>query len=210
LRSLKPITILAMLTVVAVGCGGHRATRIAVGPAVTPDTTVRCLVPEGCAPTTTTTAHVVRPPKTCAELGGCVPKTTTTTTPPVTVPPAPTTTTFTIGTAVAIGGDYRSWPDWPVWRCIGQHEQGAARGGPYDSNGDGIAWHGSPAGGRPGSGYPGGLGILRAAWDDARGAAGVTVTNGAYASPGDQILVARVIRERHGLHAWATASICGG
>lgn len=109
---------------------------------------------------------------------------------------------------MSTAGDYHSWADWPLWRCIGQHEQGAARGGPYDSNGDGIAWHGSDAGGGPGSGYPGGLGIMSAAWDDARGAAGVTVTNGAYASPGDQIRVARVIEQRFGLHAWATWRLC--
>lgn len=117
-----------------------------------------------------------------------------------------TTTTIQIGTAITATaglpttGDYHAWPDWPLWRAVGLCEQ---RGdGAYDSDGDGIAWHGSPAGGLPGSGYPGGLGLGRAFWSQFAPQAGVVVldehgrargsdTAGAYASPGEQIRVAR-------------------
>lgn len=85
--------------------------------------------------------------------------------------------------------DYHNWPDWGLWRAVGLCEQRGS--GRYDSNGDGIAWHGSPAGGFPGSVYPGGLGLSRDFWRMFASRAGVTVTNGAQASPGDQIRVAR-------------------
>ncbi len=96
-----------------------------------------------------------------------------------------------IGTAITatygdlpITGDYHLWPDWKLWHAVGLCEQ---RGdGP-----DGIAWHGSPAGGLPGSGYPGGLGLSRDFWRQFAPMAGVTTTNGAEASPGEQIRVAR-------------------
>lgn len=87
-------------------------------------------------------------------------------------------------------GDYHSWPDWPLWHAVGLCEQQGS--GSYDSNGDGIAWHGSPAGGLPSSGYPGGLGLSRDFWAEFAPAAGVAQTNGAYATPGEQIRVARV------------------
>lgn len=81
-------------------------------------------------------------------------------------------------------GDYHDWPDWHLWRAVGLCEQ---RGdGP-----DGIAWHGSPAGGTASSGYPGGLGMSRDFWAQFAPLAGVTVTNGADATPGEQIRVAR-------------------
>lgn len=86
--------------------------------------------------------------------------------------------------SLPISGDYHDWPDWRLWHAVGLCEQ---RGdGP-----DGIAWHGSPAGGLPGSGYPGGLGLSRDFWNEFAPLAGVTVTNGAEASPGEQIRVAR-------------------
>ena len=151
---------------------------------------------------TTSTTSTTRPSTTTTST--TMSTTTSTTVVPITAPPP----TAAPAPPTSSAGDYHAFADWPLWHCIGQHEQGAAAGGPYDSNGDAIAWHGSPAGGLPGSGYPGGLGIMREAWDDARDAAGVTTTNGAEASPAEQIAVARVILERHGLDAWATASIC--
>lgn len=102
--------------------------------------------------------------------------------------PAPAST---FRSALPITGDYHTWPDWPLWRAVGLCEQGAEAGGPWDTHGDGIAWGGSPAGGLPGSGYPGGLGLGRPFWDQFAAAAGVTITNGAYASPDLQIRVAR-------------------
>lgn len=86
-------------------------------------------------------------------------------------------------------GDYRSWSDWPRWRAVGLCEQRGT--GRYDTNGDGIAWHGSPAGGLPGSAYPGGLGLSVDFWRQFAPQAGVSVPNGAEASPAEQILVAR-------------------
>lgn len=87
-------------------------------------------------------------------------------------------------TALPITGDYHTWPDWPLWHAVGLCEQ---RG---DTE-DGIAWHGSPAGGLPGSGYPGGLGMSRDFWREFAPIAGVATTNGALASPGEQIRVGR-------------------
>lgn len=104
----------------------------------------------------------------------------------------------------AVLNNYRAWPDWPIWHALGRCEQGAQSGGPYDSNGDGIAWHGQPIGGLPGSGYPGGLGMSRAAWNAYRDEAHVSVSNGAYASPADQIRVGREeVRQIGGYHGWA-------
>jgi hypothetical protein len=119
-----------------------------------------------------------------------------------------TTTSTTISPAVvaywhAVADDYHRWSDWPRWRAVGLCEQGAARGGPYDSNGDGIAWHGSPAGGTAGSGYPGGLGLSVDFWRQFSKAAGVHVSNGAYASPADQIRVARA-GAVHGMGGWSS------
>lgn len=139
--------------------------------------------------------------------------TSTSTTSTSTTVKVTTTTTIEIDTATrtttpvtAIADDYHSWPDWPVWHCIGINEQGG-----YAPEGDGVAWHGQRIGGSASSGYPGGLGIMRAAWDGAREEAGVTTTNGAIASPGEQIRVARVILRRHGWRAWAAATLrkCG-
>lgn len=92
--------------------------------------------------------------------------------------------TAAASTPITSAGDYHSWPDWPLWHAVGLCEQ---RG----DTPDGIAWYGSPAGGLPGSGYPGGLGLSRDFWNQFAPLAGVTVTNGAYASPGEQIRVAR-------------------
>lgn len=87
-------------------------------------------------------------------------------------------------TQLPIDGDYHDWPDWHLWHAVGLCEQ---RGdGP-----DGIAWHGSPAGGLPDSGYPGGLGMSRDFWRIFAPQAGVATTNGALASPAEQIRVAR-------------------
>lgn len=121
---------------------------------------------------------------------------------PVALPVAAPIDYVKLGLLLAAASDYHNWIDWPAWQCIGTHEQrGPGR--------DGIAWGGSGAGGSPGSGYPGGLGIMRAAWDENRVAAGVSTTNGAYATPADQIKVGRVIQRRFGWRAWATAGICG-
>lgn len=109
-----------------------------------------------------------------AGSSGSTPKTQTT------VSPVPAT----LDSALPITGDYHTWPDWRLWHAVGLCEQ---RGdGP-----DGIAWHGSSAGGLPSSGYPGGLGLSRDFWNEFAPIAGVTVTNGAEASPGEQIRVAR-------------------
>lgn len=108
----------------------------------------------------------------------------------------------------AVADNYRAWWDWPAWRALGICEQGTQLGGAYDSNGDGIAWHGQPAGGSPGSGYPGGLGMSRAAWDAYRGAARIAVANGAYASPADQIRVGREeVRTIGGFRGWAAGTL---
>lgn len=109
---------------------------------------------------------------------------------------APPTTSLPVQ-VVPQGQDYHRDGDWPIWRAIGRCEQP----GPGV---DGIAWtHG------PGSTYPGGLGIFSGAWSDYHGEAGVPVSNGAYASPEQQMMVARVIRAHHGLSAWGCAKMVG-
>lgn len=92
--------------------------------------------------------------------------------------------------AAVAANDYHNWPDWPLWRAVGTCEQRDVPGAANAA--DGIAWGGSPIGGSPGSDYPGGLGMSRDFWRVYAPPAGVTVTNGAYASPADQIRVARV------------------
>lgn len=91
--------------------------------------------------------------------------------------------------ALPTTGDYHAWPDWPRWHAVGLCEQRGT--GQYDTHGDGIAWGGSPAGGFPDSGYPGGLGMSVDFWREFAPAAGVSASNGAYASPSEQIRVAR-------------------
>jgi hypothetical protein len=98
--------------------------------------------------------------------------------------------------AVRCNQNYHLCADWPMWHALGQCEQGGAA-----PEGDGIAWHGQPIGGSPGSDYPGGLGIMAQAWTENRDAS--MPTNGAYATPGQQIEVARRIRARFGLRAWS-------
>jgi hypothetical protein len=103
-------------------------------------------------------------------------------------PSPPTSAIGVTASGLPESGDYHSWPDWPLWHAVGLCEQRGT--GPYDSNGDGIAWHGSPAGGEAGSGYPGGLGLSRDFWRQF--APPGFPPNGAEASPGQQIIVARV------------------
>lgn len=99
--------------------------------------------------------------------------------------------------------DYHTWSDWPTWHALGICEQGGS-----SPEGDGIAWHGSAAGGSASSAYPGGLGISAEAWDSYRGAAGVSVSVGAYASPADQIRVGREeVREVGGFRGWAPGTL---
>lgn len=129
-------------------------------------------------------------------LGAYVAALPTTTT---TQPPRPPVTSPPITSAPEshlVVGDYHSWPDWPLWQRIGRCEQP----GP---GADGIYWN-PPAGhsGGPGSTYPGGLGIYSGAWSDYHAEAGVAQTNGAYASPSEQIAVARVILAHAGGNAW--------
>lgn len=92
--------------------------------------------------------------------------------------------------------DYHHWADWPLWHALGRCEQGG-----YAPEGDGIAWHGQPIGGSASSDYPGGLGIMAQAWIENRDAS--MPMNGAYATPAQQIIVARRIRNRFGLSAWS-------
>lgn len=94
------------------------------------------------------------------------------------------TKSFSGDVTLPTAGDYHDWPDWRLWHAVGLCEQ---RG----DTSDGIAWHGSSAGGLPGSGYPGGLGMSRDFWRQFTPIAGVATTNGADASPGEQIRVAR-------------------
>lgn len=122
--------------------------------------------------------------------------------PVVSTRPAATTGTFT-----ASSGDYHSWPDWPLWRAVGLCEQRGS--GQYDTHGDGIAWGGSPAGGFPGSAYPGGLGMSVDFWREFAPAAGVAANNGAYASPEEQIRVARV-GSQNGTHMRGWSSWTNG
>lgn len=100
--------------------------------------------------------------------------------------------------ALPIVGDVTTWPDWPLWSRIGRCEQpGPGLGGIY--------WN-PPAGhsGGPDSDYPGGLGILAHNWDVYRVPAGVETVNGALASPGEQIRVARaLVAAVGGYNGWA-------
>lgn len=103
---------------------------------------------------------------------------------------ASTTTATTTPTVLSVlrSLDYHSWPDWPQWQQLGRCEQP----GPGT---DGIWWN------RPGR-YPGGLGILAAAWSENN--AGMPA-RGDLASPAQQIIVGRRIRDRYGWSAWACA-----
>jgi hypothetical protein len=142
-------------------------------PAVT--TTTARHAPSTVPPTTTTTSS---PALTAAGARWVRAATTPTTSPPAPPPRATSSLPTT--------GDYRLWPDWPLWRAVGLCEQAGDA-----PEGDGIAWHGSRLGGTPSSGYPGGLGESRDFWRQFAPQAGVTTTNGAYATPGEQIRVAR-------------------
>lgn len=135
-----------------------------------------------------------------------LPTVTTTTAAPTTTiaaTAAPATTTTVDWQALARAVDYHTWSDWPTWHALGICEQGG-----NSIEGDGIAWHGQPAGGSPDSAYPGGLGMSRDAWAAYRGPAGVTVSVGAYASPADQIRVGREeVREIGSFRGWAAGTL---
>lgn len=180
-----PAVALALVALLA-GCGGDLAVPGQESVRVTPPSTAST-VPKAheTASTSTTTPPWVltlRQAQVLIAVAHAQARSTTTTVSPV----------MAVESPLPADGDYHAWPDWHLWRAVGLCEQGAARGGPWDSNGDGIAWHGSPAGGLPGSAYPGGLGLSRDFWRMFRAEAGVAQENGALASPGEQIRVARV------------------
>ena len=171
------------------------------------------------APTTirtTTTLATTLPPTTAT-----LPASTTTLASPVTVEtrrsvrvpaatPVPPTST-TAPSPPAPLGDYHLERDWPLWQCIGRHEQGLNAGEP-DPWGDGIGWAGTPRGGRSSSRFPGGLGIARANWTAARARLGNPVwipTNGADAAPAVQLVIAREHARVYRYSGWSTHRLCG-